>query len=208
LPALNTMSEIKGNLAAGEFVEAWHHLKGWYQSARACPETLASQTAERVELYMAIPPLGGLLTVNVTLIADPDEPLMDPEIQEVVAKLQNGCAAGMTGMKAVHLKEWLCGIRREEAEECSEGSGDCWRLLILLIQATWESSTMPTQMSWVVILLLPKGGGITIVLACLTPCGRLWRRLWWLKRPTLSSMIASMADSHAGVWAHPLWRSS
>jgi hypothetical protein len=32
-------------------------------------------------------------------------------------------------------------------------------LFVSLIQATWESGTMPTQMSWVVIVLLPKGGG-------------------------------------------------
>jgi hypothetical protein len=26
----NTMSNIKGRLAVGDLVEAWHHLKGWY----------------------------------------------------------------------------------------------------------------------------------------------------------------------------------
>ncbi len=61
LPASNTTSEIKGNLTAGELVEAWHHLKGWYRSAedqapKACPETLALQMVERVELYMVVPP--------------------------------------------------------------------------------------------------------------------------------------------------------
>ncbi len=30
LCASNTRSEIEGNLATGEFVEAWRHLKGWY----------------------------------------------------------------------------------------------------------------------------------------------------------------------------------
>ncbi len=89
---------------------------------------------------------------------------MDHEIQEVVAKLWNGPAAGAMGMKAEHLKEWLCGVRCEEAEDSVEGAGDRWRLFVSLIQATWESSTVPTQMSWVVIVLLPKGGGITVVL--------------------------------------------
>jgi hypothetical protein len=50
---------------------------------------------------------------------------MDLEIWEVVEKLRNGCAAGATGMKAEHLKEWLCGIKREEAEASMEGVGDC-----------------------------------------------------------------------------------
>ncbi len=53
--AKNTASMIKGCLAAGDFVEVWHNLKGWYHSVedrapKACPEMLASQTAERVEL--------------------------------------------------------------------------------------------------------------------------------------------------------------
>ncbi len=40
-----------------------------------------------------------------------------------------------------------------------EGAGDRWRRFVSLIQATWESGTVPTQMSWVVIVLLLKGGG-------------------------------------------------
>jgi hypothetical protein len=62
-------------------------------------------------------------------------------------------------MKAEHLKEWLRNIRCEETGDGVEGAGDCWRLFVSLIQATWESSTVPIQMSWVVIVLLPKGGG-------------------------------------------------
>jgi hypothetical protein len=61
--AKNAASKIKGCLAAGDFVEAWRHLKGWYRTAedqapKACLETLASQTAERVELYTAVHPPG------------------------------------------------------------------------------------------------------------------------------------------------------
>jgi hypothetical protein len=65
----------------------------------------------------------------------------------------------MTGMKTEHLEEWLCCIKREEAEASIEVAGDCWRLFVSLIQATWESSTVPTQMRWVVIMLLLKEGG-------------------------------------------------
>jgi hypothetical protein len=105
LRALNNALKIEGSLAAGEFVEAWRQLKGWYQFAedqalKACPETLASQTAERVVLYTAPPPMGWLLPINVTPIPVPDKPLTDPEIREVVAKLRNGRAASAMGMKA------------------------------------------------------------------------------------------------------------
>ncbi len=73
------------------------------------------------------------MPINVTPIPVPDNTLTDPEIWEVVAKLQNGHAAGATGMKAEHLKEWLHGIRHEEAEDGLEGAGDHWRLFISLI---------------------------------------------------------------------------
>ncbi len=162
--AKNTALTIKGWLAAGDFVEAWRNLKGWYCSVedrapKACPETLASQTVERVELYTAVPPPGWLMPINVTPIPVPDGTPTDHEIREVVGKLWNGCAAGETGMQAEHLKEWLHGIKREEAVDGVEGAGDRWRLFAALMQATWESGTVPTQMSWMVIVLLPKGGG-------------------------------------------------
>jgi hypothetical protein len=120
---------------------------------------LASQMAERVELYAAVRPPGWLMPINVDPIPVPDSPPMDHKIQEVVAKLWNGRTVGATGMKAEHLKEWLHGVRCEEAEDGVEGAGDCWRLFVSLIQATWESGTVPTQVSWVVIVFLPKGEG-------------------------------------------------
>jgi hypothetical protein len=49
--ASNTALQIEGCLTAGNFVEAWLNLKGWYRlvedrAPKACPETLASQMAE------------------------------------------------------------------------------------------------------------------------------------------------------------------
>ncbi len=80
-------------------MEAWRNLKGWYQSAedrapKACPETLASQMAERVELYTAVCPPGWSMPINVDPIPVPDGPPMDPEIREVVAKLWNSRRGG------------------------------------------------------------------------------------------------------------------
>ncbi len=47
-PALN----VEGCLAAGEFIEVWHHLKGWYrlaedQAPKPCPKTMAKQTRQK-----------------------------------------------------------------------------------------------------------------------------------------------------------------
>jgi hypothetical protein len=209
--AKNTASRIEGCLAVGDSVEAWPNLKGWYRlvedrAPKACPETLASQTAERVELYTTVPPPGWSMPINVTPIPVPDGTPMDHEIWEVVGKLRNSRAAGAMGMQAEHLKEWLSGIKQEEAADGVEGSRNRWRLFVALMQATWESGTMPTQMSWVMIVLLPEGGGeYRVLLVSLTPCGKSYRRSWW---PALSSTIASTADFQVGVWARPLWRSS
>jgi hypothetical protein len=63
---------------------------------------------------------------------------MELEVREVVVKLWNGRAAGAMGMKAEHLKGWLCGIKCEEAVDGKWGAGSHWRLVVSLIQAVWE----------------------------------------------------------------------
>jgi hypothetical protein len=62
--AATTASNVEGCLAAGDYIEVWRYLKGWYRSAeeqapKPCPETLAAQTEERIQLYTAVPPRGG-----------------------------------------------------------------------------------------------------------------------------------------------------
>jgi hypothetical protein len=108
--ATTTASYVEGCLAAGEYIEAWRHLKGWYRSAedrapKPCPETLAKQTDERIQLYTAVPPPGWAMRFNVESSAVPDAAPTDSELRAVVGKLCNGCAAGATGMKAEHIKE-------------------------------------------------------------------------------------------------------
>jgi hypothetical protein len=50
---------------------------------------------------------------------------MDGELRMVVGQLRNGHAAGVTGIKAEHLKEWLADVKREEREDGGvEGLGN------------------------------------------------------------------------------------
>jgi hypothetical protein len=84
---------------------------------------------------------------------------MDSELRAVVGNLCNGLAAGATGMKAEHLKMWLADMKREESEDGVEGIGDRWQSFVSLLQAVWKSGTVPTQMTWMIIVLLPKGRG-------------------------------------------------
>jgi hypothetical protein len=39
------------------------------------------------------------------------------------------------------------------------GEGDNWRLLVGLIQAIWMQGKILQQLTWVIVVLLPKGGG-------------------------------------------------
>jgi hypothetical protein len=85
LRAKNTASDVEGCLAAGEYIEAWHHLKGWYCSAedrapKPCPETLAKQTQERIDLHAERHPPRWSLPINIDPTPIPDAAPMDAEL--------------------------------------------------------------------------------------------------------------------------------
>jgi hypothetical protein len=116
LRATTTASNVKGCLAAGEYIEAWHHLKGWYclaedQAPKPCPETMAKQTQERVDLHATRTPKGMPLPICVDPAPVNDAAPTDGELRMVVGQLQNGRAAGAMGMKAEHLQEWLANVK-------------------------------------------------------------------------------------------------
>jgi hypothetical protein len=162
--AATTALNVEGCLVAGEYIEAWCYLKGWYclaedRAPKPCPETLSKQTEERIQLYTAVPPPGWAMRFNVDPSNVPDAAPTDSELRALVGSLRNGCVAGATGMRAEHLKEWLGDIKREETEDGVEGIEDHWRLFVALLQAVWERRSVPTQMAWMIIVLLPKGGG-------------------------------------------------
>ena len=50
-------------------------------------------------------------------------------------------------------------MKREEAKDGVKGVWDRWRTFVTLLQAVWESGEIPTQMTWMIVVLLPKGGG-------------------------------------------------
>jgi hypothetical protein len=92
LQAKNTASNVKGCLAAGEFIEAWHHLKGWYRSAedrapKPCPKMIAKQMRERVQLYAARTPPGLPLPIRVNPALVNDAAPMEAELRMVVGEL-------------------------------------------------------------------------------------------------------------------------
>ncbi len=60
-------------------------------------------------------------------------------------------------------------IVQEEEEQSIVGCGDKWRIFVKLMQTIWERGCMPEQMTWEIIVLLPKGGGNYCVIGLLEP---------------------------------------
>jgi hypothetical protein len=160
---------IVAELAEGKVHEAFWHLKGWYREAsetqaRPCFQTMDRQTVERVKLYRrrnspGLPIVVGHAEMRPTIRDEiPDE----EEIRVAVAELTNGRSAGVSRMRAEHLKGWLKWAKLEEDPEkgpANVGAGDDWKALVQLVQAVWEEGKIPTQLGWVITVLIPKGGG-------------------------------------------------
>jgi hypothetical protein len=147
------------------------------RAPKACHETLARQTEERKTLHARVPPPGEQLPINVTPFDVRDGVPSDSEIREVVRELRNGWAPGATGLQAEHIKVWLRGVVQEEAETAPAGHGDKWQIFLQLIQAIWEHGCIPDQMTWEIIVLLPKGGGNYRVIGLLEPFWKVVKKI-------------------------------
>ncbi len=187
--AANAASTVESHLSTGAVKEAWRALKGWYrlaedQSPPACPETMVKQTAKQVELYAKVTPMGAPLLFNFHYFAVPDGVPTNNEVHKVVRGLQNGQVGGATRMKAEHLKGWLDTIQRKERAARENPSrvrntelGSKWWIFLELIQVIWDRGEIPKQMSWMVIVLLPKGGGDFRGIGLLDPCWKVMEKL-------------------------------
>jgi hypothetical protein len=155
---------IKGHLVGGETKEAWQCLKGWYKATSkrtpsASPMLLATQTAKCVALYRKVPSPGEPLFIHVNKVDIPDGVPSDGDLRAVVRGLQNGRTAGGCGLQAEHIKVWLTDVVCKKEEQSDVGLGEKWWIFVKLMQAVWEQGSIPEQMKWKIIVLLPKGGG-------------------------------------------------
>jgi hypothetical protein len=57
------------------------------------------------------------------------------------------------------------------------GAGDPQRLLMKLVTAVWETGTIPQQLGWVIVVLIPKGGGNYCGIGLLEPIWKIIDRL-------------------------------
>jgi hypothetical protein len=188
--AADATSTVESHLSNQAIKEAWRALKGWYRVAedpppRACPETMAKQMAKRVELYARDPPMGTPLPFNFPQFKIPDGVPTYNKIQAVVLGLKNGRATGATRMRAEHVKTWLRDVWRREkvawenlGKTADTGElGTKWGIFIKMLQTIWDQGKIPMQMSWMVVVLLPKGGGNFWGIGLLNPCWKVVEKI-------------------------------
>ncbi len=132
---------IVAELAEGKVHEAFRHLKGWYREAsetqaRPCFQTMERQAVERVELYRRRDsPAPPIIIDNAEMLTKEirDNTPNDGEIRVAVAELTNGRSAGVSWMRAEHLKRWLKGAKLQEDPKegpTNVGARDDWKALV------------------------------------------------------------------------------
>jgi hypothetical protein len=52
-----------------------------------------------------------------------------------------------------------CATEEDPEGHSIDSAGDSWRLFVQLTQAAWAHGTIPCQLLWIIVVLIPKGGG-------------------------------------------------
>ena len=92
--------------------EAWHRIKGWHKATVDCAlppslVTLGPITAQRVELFIYIPPPGTNFPIYVQPFLVEDLVPTEDAIELTVTRIRNHRSRGPSGMRAEHLKRWM-----------------------------------------------------------------------------------------------------
>ena len=97
-----------------------------------------SIATERVEIYRCRPPEGLRVTILVLPAAVEDRIPGEEEMAQAVRILKRCRSGGPSGMRAEDPKEWLGEAPRETNPVTHQ-----WRLLVRLIQKTFEDGAVP-----------------------------------------------------------------
>ncbi len=121
-----------------------------------------------------------MLPINLQGPAIPNKKPSDHKNRDAAWDLSSGHTGGASKMHAEDIRRWLRGIALEEVPKKGPnniGEGDNWRLLIGLIQAIWTQGEIPQQLTWVIVVLLPKGGGDYRGIGFLEPLWKMVERI-------------------------------
>ena len=152
--------------------EAWHRIQGWYKAAvnhdlPPAQVTLERITAERVALYIRVPPPGNNIPVELEPFEVEDAVPEEGEIDWAVKRLRNNRSGGTSRMRAEHIKGWLTAARRAEKEETADtekgGQEDTregaenWTRCVDLVQTAFRDGGLAEEATWQAVVLIPKG---------------------------------------------------
>ena len=109
---------------------------------------------ERADLYRCIPPEGILVPIMVTP-EDVDNGFPEEmDIEEVMRGLKGGREGGMSVIQEKDIKGWLRESLREKNSVRRR-----WRLLVRIIQRTFEDGMVPEEVMWSTMGFLPTVRG-------------------------------------------------
>jgi hypothetical protein len=176
-------------LTKGEVIEAFRHLKGWYQKAaemqaRPCRQTMERQTDEREDLYVERAVHSKAFSANGMPYAIGNNQPIESKLRAAVSLLIHRRCGGALGIRAEHIKAWLRGAKKEEDPETAAshvGAGKTWHEFICLCSSIWNTGAIPQQMCWVITVLIPKGGGEYHGIGLLEPIWKVLKKVMDLR---------------------------
>jgi Reverse transcriptase (RNA-dependent DNA polymerase) len=142
---------------------AWDIAKRWYRHASARPhkpsrENLIGTSTTFQALYTAEQPSppGLPIPVSVAPFAIPDGPPTEDEIRDAVKRMRRRRATGQTGMRAEDFQQWALEAFPDNENAPNRAR---WDKLVAILTRMWETGEIPTELTWTILVLVPKGNG-------------------------------------------------
>ena len=171
-------TEIDEFLSAGDIAAAFGVAKRWYRKVTGRPPPPAREDMEETantyeQLYTAtLPPGDPIPLPPETTSPVRDEAPTEEEIIEAIARLKNGKAPGVSGIRAEDLKRW--------AEEHKVNESPPLRIVVDIVQTAYSTGQIPQALNVAILVLLKK------------PCGNEYRGIGLLE--TIWKLISSIMD--------------
>jgi hypothetical protein len=129
--------------------------------------------------------MGAALPYNFLLFAITYDMPTDEEVHRMVRGLQNRQAIGATRLRDEHHKGWFHELQHQEKaarenpgkEGADLGLSCKWQIFLESIQIIWDCGEILEQMSWIVVVLLPKGRSDFQGIGLLDPCWKVVEKI-------------------------------
>jgi hypothetical protein len=155
----DTGEVIESLLEKGNLKGAWRSLQGWYRNAsgkgsKPAHDDLEKLVVEYSALYTRTNPPGEPIPILVAPFDVDGEVPKEGEIEDTVERLKLDKAPGLSGIESEHLKMW------SDASKTSKDPDPVkWNKFVELVQRAFATEELPAEISWSVLVVIPKGCG-------------------------------------------------